>query len=208
MLPEYEPRSAGVIPPIAEETRKQVVDELGMTPGAEKRGFTPDLRRKMASNVFRTLAQINRPLVQTIQKAIKENLYPGDHSERTCCAEGMGVVLRAYDIEESYDLTERFSMLQSDDLGRVEGIVREILKGPENSKQRDLLEEILEGAHLPEHEVNLNAIVDRAKNASGLGDIAVEQGAILMYKILSEFKTRLFPGETPQPHPFSQNPQQ
>lgn len=205
-MSEHEPRPQA-LPIVSDQTRDKILEELGLDTDQKTRDIisgithekTPSiykLREEMAARVFSGLVAVNRPLVQALQEAIKVNLYfVHEAIYRSECAEGIAVVIRAFDIESEHDLIGNFRNIDADDIARIKEIFHESLWSKE---MPDLLERILKIPRVPEQQINLNSIINRT--ASSLGsEEHLRSGAGIMYKILSEFRPKLFPrGSTSQ----------
>lgn len=192
------PETPGVnpqLPPITEETMTRVIEELGMDRDVVAGQPLPaDKRHEMAVNIFGTFVQINRPLVEIIQRVLAENIYAVSPAYRNAAIAGMGTVIRAYDIGESFGLLQRLRLIQGEDLTKVESILKTVFEG---RNKRDLLENLLQIQVIPELEINLNTIIDRGANSSGLGASEYRDGATVMYRVLAEFSSKLFPPRGP-----------
>lgn len=143
MSGEIEPRPQGGLPFISDTTRQRMLEELNLDTDlksqaivagitGERKPYSGELLEAMTIDTLASLADINRPFVQAVQEAIKTGLRFGhmrDHRDE--CAEGMAVVLRAFNMEESFDLLERFTNLQPEDIARVNQVIIENLGGEE-----------------------------------------------------------------------------
>jgi hypothetical protein len=202
MYPEQTEQSQVSLPMISDETGQRVIEELGMD--APREVLPYEKREAMAVDIFSNLAEINSEFVKTTQQAIKDHLYAGTAYNRSACAEGMAVVLRAFDIQSDYKLINNFSNLQAEDLPRVSAVIEETLGNPDS--ERDLLERVLRIPKIPEQQIMLNKVVTKATQASGLGAEQVRVGAAAMYKILAEMRPKLYQSNPSTP-PMSMPPQ-
>lgn len=200
---EQEPRPQA-LPIISEQTRNKILEELGLDMDQktkdiissityEKKPPVYNLRQEMAERVFSGLVTVNRPLVQALQEAIKDDLYFRHEAPyRSECAAGIAVVIRAFDIESEHDLIGNFQNIDAGDIARIKEIFRESLW---SEKMQDLLERILRIPRIPEQQINLNSIIDKTASSLGIEE-PLRSGAGIMYKILSEFRSKLFPRGT------------
>lgn len=208
MYPEQTEQSQVSLPIISDEAGQRVIEELGMDVDGRTQGIIAGItgesklppgvmRGNLALDVFTRIAGVNPDFVRTVQQAIKNNLYAGVAHNRSACAEGMAVVIRAFDVESDFNLVNNFANLQQVDIQRANEIVAQALGGKKEGK--DLLEEILETPRIPEQQITLNRVVTKATQASGSGQRQVNLGAAAMYKVLAEMRPKLYPPKAPTP---------
>lgn len=113
---------------------------------------------------------------------------------------GMAVVISAFDRMSNSPLTERFGRLTEGDVNGALDTIRKAasLSGSKSS----ILEQILKTPRVPEHQINLNQVVNNlARRLPAYEENEMRMGAGVMYQILGKNWSKL--GGNNGSHPIS-----
>lgn len=158
-----------------------------------------DLVESVTNNTFSDLLSINRNFVQILDEELtKVQPFPEATNGRTA---GMAVVLRAFEVDSGFNLLSGFRNLQADDLN----LVRKIIQGsiPSQSSDLPILKRLLEMPRIPEQQVALNEIIQKADPYSSIFRGFSTEGAATMYQILSHLWPKLSTYPPPPPPPIA-----
>lgn len=210
-MQEQEPKTNGQLPIISEDTVNQLRGELGLNISGSteyvlqgitrERQITVDEKNiSMTSDVFLDVASVNPKLAEALRNGIIKGLFlSSDVLRMNSVINGMALVIKAFHLESNFNLVERFKEISEDQsLAKVEEIVR---KGLGEGRQMDIIEQALKIPKISDVQIGLNNLVEETAKRSYPYNNQLRMGASLMYAVLSEFKSKLFP-----PPNSSQNP--
>lgn len=200
MEPETAP-TPDALPKISDQTRQKLLEELALdidpktqqisgSISGERSQSRYDALTSLAENVFGDILSTNSAFVETINQNIRAKKEHSTPSLKDDVVKGMAVVFRIYHLESNFSLLENLHNLTPEDLDEVARAIEDSLSSAES--QADILSRLLTTKRIPEMELNLNLIVNKAAEVT-LGDRKnVREGAAAMYYALLALKSKLF----------------
>lgn len=205
MPPDLEqPPQPRPLPIISEETRRVLLEDLSLdkdfnTVLAEKRNPPGVALPELAESAFDSVVSYNpnlvRTIVESLQKVYAYRSGEVDHYHIDSATEGMGIVLRAYQIESKGELYSRLGDLNEQDLQVVAKVLGESIIPLEQNRM--ILDRVLGRQRIPEQHAALNAIVNRAADYSIHYPRSTRDGATAMYRVLSSLWGKLSTSDQP-----------
>lgn len=147
-----------------------------------------NLIESSTNNTFYDLIVTNRGFATVINESLAKASL--NHYEHNAYADGMAIVLRAFNINSSFDLLPRFSKLQAEDMELAGTIIQNTIIP---SSRLPRLTRLLKLPQMPEQQIALNELIGKASHYDFGQDQQVREGATIMYKILGHLWPKLYP---------------
>ncbi|MBI2026022.1 MAG: hypothetical protein HYT06_01430 [Candidatus Levybacteria bacterium] len=204
---ENETQPNGQLPIISEETIGRLKEELGIDVSGSTRSvlegitkerqtsFTEKLEQMTEGVVF-DMVEMNPKLAEALGNGIREGYpYANVVNCRTAIIDGMALMIRAFNIESKFDLMQRLSEISDDE--SIKKVKEVVSKSLGEGKDMDSIERAFKTPKISDVQIAMNKLVREAtSNYNGL-KIEFNLGASVMYGVLSEFRSKLFPPQSP-----------
>ncbi len=212
---EGEPQVSGQLPIISKEIANRIREELDLDISASTKSVLEGITKvrqtskyeksaQMAADIFYDVVSVNPNFAEAIRDGIKTGFVDShDATYRSFIAMGMALVLKAFHYQSEFGLLENLKTLGREHF--VTEIVRvTVAKALGDGKRMDLLETALFLPRISDAQLELNDLINEAFRDT-YGGTQSKMGAAAMYKLLSEFKPKLFPSDPTPPAQQSSN---